>query len=155
MSLDPAASAQAEIEDDGGPVPHVLRGMTAGDVGFVLDSWRRSYDDAQHARAPSLAVYLRTQRAVIEQCLRTSEVTIAHWPDVADQILGWVCHRGDLGYPVVHYAFVKKDFRKRGLGRSLFEHAAGKAGPVWTTHSRRLEYWKRSHRIVFNPALIW
>lgn len=142
-------SAPDAVREETEPVPFELRGAKALDLPFVADSWRRSYEDAPSAKAPSLAEYIRTQRRVIETCLASSDTTIAHWPGDPDHILGWVSHRPG----VVHYVFVKQVYRRRGLGRALLEHAAGRDGTVWTTHARRLGYWQR--RIVFCPGLIF
>ena len=140
------------VRDVNDKVPHELRPAAAGDAPFVLDSWRRSYGDAQNAHAPSLETYIRAQRRVIEQCLSTSETAVAHWPGEPDHILGWVCYRPG-PKPVVHYLFVKQLYRGRGLGRALLDHAVGDANQLWTTHARKLGIWRR--RITFCPALIF
>jgi hypothetical protein len=95
-----------------------LRPGEPADLDFIVDSWRRSYDDAPNTRCPGgLPEYIATQRQVIEQCLKTSSVLVAY-PRAPEedtwQILGWVCFRkGPRSLTVLHYVYVKPSWRRK------------------------------------------
>jgi len=126
--------------------------MVAADLPFVMRSWHVSYRDSQYAKAPSKDAYYDAQRAVIEQALKAGDTLVAHWPGEPDHLLGFVCGRG----PVVHYVYVKQPYRRRRLGRSLFEHAVRDTREVYATHLLRVPAsWLIGRRINFNPSLIF
>ena len=144
----------------------VLRGAQAADLDFVRASWRRSYD---YRPCPGgVREYIETQSAVIEQCLRTSEVVIA-CPRPAEQhgqILGWVCARAS---DVIHYVFVKPYYRRNRIATALLNVVVQpRAQVVFTTHDfdnvphkrdgiRTIVAQARQRGLSFtyNPALIF
>lgn len=161
--MEPEASESPEQAPD-----VLLRPGEPGDMDFVASSWRRNYDAAyQSIVCPGgIGEYIATQSQVIDVCLRTSEVVVAHPPGRREQILGWCCYREP---SVVHYVFVKPYYRRAGIGRWLLRAALGRppVGPVvFTTHR-----WNFKHaegigaictrvqrdgvRIEYNPALIF
>jgi GNAT superfamily N-acetyltransferase len=108
---------------------------TEADVHLVRDSWRRSYSGpwSDFASSPNFDAFMRGQTTAMDLALASSEVVIACAPDCDDQILGWICFRR--AEPVLHYVFVKSDFRGHGLGSALFDAAFGReAQRVYTTH---------------------
>jgi|1185.fasta_scaffold518409_1 GNAT superfamily N-acetyltransferase len=99
-----------------------LRAFVEADRQLVRDSWRRSYSGpwSDFARAPTFDAFMRGQSAAMDHALASSEAVIACAPDLDDQILGWICFRRP---DVLHYLFVKTDFRGHGLGGALFAEA--------------------------------
>lgn len=147
----------------------VLRAAEPTDLAFIASSWRRNYDSAENTRCPGgIAEYIETQGAVIDQCLRSSNVTVACPPERTEQILGWCCHR--IG-PVIHYVYVKPYYRGAGIGMRLLGAAMYRdenppSRTVYVTHA-----WRRPHgegigvivgkartagiALSYNPALIF
>lgn len=159
-------------------IAFAIRPAEPGDLRFIEDSWRRSYDTSPLSRCPGgLPEYIVTQRQVIAQCLKTSRVLVAYPEEPADarwQVMGWICFRGD----VVHYLFTKPSFREKGIATALLraalvstlEEPTGTTTvlpeAVFTTHgTRRCEpegidallsrAQKLGVRIEYNPALIF
>lgn len=142
----------------------VLRAAEPTDLAFIASSWRRNYDSAENTRCPGgIAEYIETQGAVIDQCLRSSNVVVACPPERREQILGWMCWRGG---PVIHYVYVKPYYRGAGIGARLLGAAINQARTVYVTHA-----WRRPHgegigvivgkartagiALSYNPALIF
>ena len=99
------------------------RPATADDRRFVADSWIRSYRTA-HAAGMILyddwpIVMERSIRRVIarEGC----RVVVAYRPGETDRnadLYGWIAAEPEAR--LVHYAYVKKNFRRLGIARGLF-----------------------------------
>ena len=118
-----------------------LRTWTAGDEAFVRDSWRRKHEDQEASRYPNLHEYVRAQKAIVTECLRSSTVTVACLPDHEDQILGWVCHkrfadRRGREIAVVHFLYCKTCFAvpEFGVVEALWSAATQGAASTYHTH---------------------
>jgi GNAT superfamily N-acetyltransferase len=160
-------SPAAPEGNEGNDVRVGFRPAEPGDMHFVADSWRRSYIDYQHLRAPGgLAECVDTQQRVIMECLKTSSVLVAYpaEPEPSQQqILGWCCYRrGPLVDPpaglVLHYLYVKAPFRRHGIGRALFDAIEAERGQLYSTHLLPRQHrtgWLGQLRILHNPALIF
>lgn len=173
--------SEAPTDNPVNPDGFVLRKWDAEwDYAFIADSWRRSYDSAEHTGCPGgLEEYRRTQSAVIATCLGNSEVLVACAPERPQQILGWVCYRAPA---VIHYVFVKSYYRRHGLAVELLRHAVAEAwetfkgrrmdgdqgGTLYTSHTwRRPQYRgdganglmamaaRLNIEVRWNPALIF
>lgn len=148
-----------------------IRPGRPSDHHFIGESWRRHYSSSAWARCPGgLDEYIATQKAVIAQCLATSQVLVAY-PDMdehrePDQVLGWICYRAPA---TVHYLFVKPYYRRKGIGRNLLLAAlAVERWPdrLYATHGWRFPPGKgagitgllsrvKPTLIEYNPALIF
>lgn len=115
-------------------VDFLIRPSRPGDSHLIADSWRRSYEDSEFARTPSLDVYIRSQRAAVLMALEGGEAVVAHDPEDDDHLLGWLCFRRP---DVLHYIFVKDFSRGKGIGRALFQHVFPPGTErVYATHVR-------------------
>lgn len=113
-------------------IPWALRPGSAGDHGFVVDSWLTSYRDKARARSCG-DLYMREYKWKIREILKRADLLVAC--DVADPwlILGYAVTSavGDGGalhgkllheneyVRRVHYVFVKELYRREGIARSL------------------------------------
>ncbi len=139
-----------------------IRAAEPGDMDFVGSTWRRSYDRAEYARAPSLLTYIASQRAAIDRALAAATVDVAYSVEHPEVILGWVAHAERA---VLHYLYVKDRYRRLGIGQALLEHALGSdTREVFCSHHWRglpvasvlaAKAQERGVRLHFNPALIF
>ena len=123
----------------------------ASDFNFIIHSWLKSYQDTPVCRDIPGPVYFAGQGSHIEEILRNPETIgmIICAKDDPDQIMAYAIF--DNKVPVVHYVYVKNVFRKRGLGRMLFDIMRNhhKDKRLHCTHfSARL---KKKPYLVFNP----
>lgn len=85
----------------------------------------------------------------IDRLIERSFVTVAFFPEVPDEILGWACIEPDR--LALHFAFVKREYRRVGIGTGLvsglarcYTHQTDDVGHRFT----------RSIPLKFNPFLI-
>lgn len=118
------------------PLQVHIRPMNDTELPLVSDNWSRSFVTA----APSDTVRLRptatggalagwawyeAHRRYVQGLLQhvDTEVIVAT-PGSVDEAVGWCCFTRPAKHALVlHYTYVLRDFRRRGIGRALLEAA--------------------------------
>ena len=133
------------------PAAYALRAVRPDEMALVRDSWARSYGDPPTRPRPvqrpprGLAKWLwyrAIRRGIITPVMDEdgASVIVAVLPDVPDEVLGWLCYAPPGAHPLqLHYAYVKPDYRRRGVARQLMGAAlacADERGPVVSHHTR-------------------
>ncbi len=110
-------------------LPVLLRPAEANDAHMIYDSWLKSYA-AQNKDQPSWALY-PMQKTVVRRLLKDAVTLVAagNTPESQNDIYAWMCaQRSPSGLLIIHYAFTKMIFRKRGLFAALlggYDHLRG------------------------------
>ncbi len=107
---------------------------------FIMSSWLQSYRASPAGSRVRLDMqYYAWQHALSEVLLARSTVLVAR-PEGSDSFLnGWVCGEEWHGTPVVHYVYVKKAYRRAGMGEALVDGLLTELqcrGPGLFTHDR-------------------
>lgn len=104
---------------------HALRPAEPGDRGYVLQTWLESYRQSPWAhQLPEFAYWSRFGHVgLVEDVAFRSPVVVACLPETPSFIYGWCCHSAVPPEPVLHYMFVRHEFRRQGFGRLLWEAA--------------------------------
>lgn len=106
-----------------------VRDMREGDLNFIRSSWLRSNArTVPQALVPSDA-YFELHWEVAMGLLERPAVrcVMATDPNDDDHLVGWACGEpaGAARRPLLHFAYVKKPFRRHGVARLLVERAVG------------------------------
>jgi GNAT superfamily N-acetyltransferase len=119
----------------------VFRSMYRADYNFVLSSWAHSFKGSPWAGVVPNNDWHASMKNIIDQLqTRGSEVVMAVADDDRDQIMGYVCYEKSLaGIPVIHYIFVKDDFRREGLGTALLG-VTGNGSLIYTFRTEDSQY---------------
>lgn len=132
-----------------------VRQMVASDAPFVLDSWLTSFrDNNPEAKLVPSPVYRSMQRFCIDRILSKPDtrVLVACNPGAQWQILGWAAVGESAGQGVLHYLYIKQDYRGFDLTSFLAEPLRGRCR--WYSHrTPKLERVARSLGLTFNPYL--
>lgn len=115
----------------------VYRSLEPEDYNCILSDWAKSYKGSPWAGTVSNNHWHRTVKDTIDSLLsRGASVLLAVADDDTTQILGWVCYeKSASGVFVLHYIFVKDDFRGDGIAPSLLAKAGNE--PCIHTHKTR------------------
>lgn len=91
----------------------------ADEFPFIFDSWARSFRDSPYAGCIRNCDYDHVSRAGMAEIIDRAVVTVAvqDTPDGQRRIAGYAVYEPDR--KVLHYIYVKRDFRGMGVGRSL------------------------------------
>ena len=108
-----------------------IRRATPDDIIFVRASWHTNFWKLSARKHVTKNVYDPGQEKRINRLLFESHVLVAFFPEVPEEILGWVCMRQE----VLHYAYVKSTYRRRGIASGLvagqascYTHATDRGG---------------------------
>lgn len=119
-----------------------LRPVQPGDMGFIVNSWVRSYENSPFARALGPA-YLNLQDTIAKRIIAKEATLVLCLSDDPETIVGWAC----TGENVVHYVYVKSAWRKRGLAKRLLAPYMGRSDVAFThEQDGRVRRWLRKGR---------
>lgn len=113
-----------------------LRPARDGDQGFLVHSWLRSYQERGRNRYIPRDLYYsdRGHRGIVLRCLEASPSWVVEFASPAleePELLGFVCGGGHW----LHYVFVKRAWRGRGLSWQLFEAAGVSRDDLQVSHA--------------------
>jgi hypothetical protein len=96
--------------------PTFIRGPRKTDQSFIASTWIRQLG-ARGARGGDVG------RLVDQVMDRTdTRALIRHAPGDQDSIRGWVVYAYGYGVPLVHFVYVRKDYREKGYAAALLDH---------------------------------
>lgn len=98
------------------------RELTNTDIGFVFNSWLKSYKNSPIARCVPTSVFYSGQHKLIEHLIANSTTIVACSKEDPLQIFGYICASRVQGILVVHYIYVKQTYRMLGVGKMLLNH---------------------------------
>ena len=139
-------------------LPVEVREATPDDRGFIVQAWLRGYQRSPEVEVLTGPEYSPAQRDLINRILARGQAWIIFNREIPTQYFGFVVSERDssLEVAVVHWVYVKKEFRDLGLARALLLRATGAAKTIYYTHRapRRADEEKlRKRGARFNPYL--
>lgn len=138
-------------------LPLRIRPATNEDIGFIFNSWMRSYrDKGTGCKNVPTVIYDQNQHKLIERLLQNATTLIACNDEDPSQIFGYICAEYIQGAFVVHYAYTKHSMRKFGVFSHLlnaFQHDATVAGCY--THQTSVAYrLENKYQLIYHPYLL-
>lgn len=138
-------------------LPTKLRLADKEDVGFIFNSWLKSYRNSLFAKPISNTVFFAEHHKVIEKLAKTSQILVACNKEDPAQIYGYACAERVDGVFVLHYIYVKQHFRRFGIGKLLlnsFDHNFEEEAAVYTHHTKIAEKLAAKYSLVYHPYLL-
>lgn len=119
----------------------ILSRPTGDELALVFDAWVKSFRKSPWAGTVRNDLWVTVQRATIKGILdRGAVVTVALAPIVpgvheARRVMGYAVT--EPGLEVLHWLYVKDDYRRHGVGRALLNHMTdGWNRPRYTHRTR-------------------
>lgn len=103
--------------------PITYRRMEEGDTGFIFSTWLKSYRNSEWAKSMSNDVFFSNHKEIVRKILANpnTTVTLICANDAPDQIYGYVVAEIVGASAIVHFLYVKYNFRKMGMMGELME----------------------------------
>jgi len=118
-------------------IPVKLRPAGENDRNFIFSKWLKNYKfSSRFAKRIKNDVFYKWHQLILENILArpSCSIVIAHPTDDPDVNLGFICFETIEDLKVIHYVFVKPEFRNFGLGRTLYNHAMDDSIGGFFTH---------------------
>lgn len=134
-----------------------LRPYHAPDVPFIINSWLKAYKhNSGFGKLLTYDVYFQHHERLIKSLLTRAKVTVATDEEDPDLILGYLVYERPVTQaPVLHFCFVKKEFRLFGIFSQLLRHENLELSKCIATHltypGERLR--EKNVGMVYNPYL--
>ena len=123
-----------------------IRAARDGDMAFILDAWRKSYEGAPAVRGSDREHYRVEMTRTIRRLCDRGEVRIAVSPDDDDHLLGFaVFTRADDGAEL-HYVYVKQTFRGMGVAKALLADVPVRSFTFLSNTARPRKGWRYTPR---------
>lgn len=118
-------------------IPVKIRFAQDSDKNFIFSKWLKNYKfSSRFAKRIKNDVFYKWHQLILENILSrpSTTVLIAHPDDEPDVNLGFICYEDINDTKIIHYIFVKPEFRNFGLGRTLYNHAMNDSVGGYFTH---------------------
>lgn len=138
-------------------VPVRLRSANQEDVGFIFNSWLKSFKYSTFASNITNTVYYTNHHKIIEEQLKTKQTIIACNDSDPSQIYGFINAGSIDGVLCVNYIYVKQPFRNLGIGKTLlnaYNHDPSVAA-CYTHETRSSERLAAKYNMVYHPYLLY
>ena len=129
--------------------------QTQSDEAFLYNAWLKSYKDSPWGKPLINDIFYTNHKEIVKKLLSTSDVLLAVNPQNPDQIYGFAVLEKSPKVSLIHYVYVKYNFRKLGLARKLVEAMEPDTGKLkFVTHVPRDIAILKKFGMVFNPYLL-
>jgi len=98
-----------------------IRSVEKNDYPLIFNSWLKSLSKSFSLMDKDM--YYQGQHRLIERLLQTSKCHVAVDSEDESIIVGYLVESALQDVNVVHYIYVKKDFRNMGIAENLLENA--------------------------------
>jgi len=113
-----------------------IREYTPNDLNFILSKWLKNYKfSSRFTKNIKADIYYKWHHLILDNIMARPSCTIliANPMDEPDVNLGFICFETS-DSKVIHYTFVKPEFRNFGIGKRLFLEAMGDKTVGYFTH---------------------
>lgn len=97
-----------------------VREPTNSDTNFITNSWLESFRQGgyMNATVPN-RVYFNQHHRILEKIVPRSRILVACNSTDTRQVFGWICAELMDRHLVIHYIYIKDDFRQMGIASRL------------------------------------
>lgn len=97
-----------------------IRGRIAGDIEFITSSMLNYYKQySVFGKSLAKDVFMKNHSLQLNKVLKNAKLVVACDPEMPSNILGYIIAEKNSGLDLVHFAFVKKDLRGKGIATRL------------------------------------
>jgi GNAT superfamily N-acetyltransferase len=101
-----------------------IRACVPGDLDRILREWLSSFRSSPWAGVIPNNLYRKVYAETIRQLLsRGARIDVACYAEKPEIIVGFICYEMTPRDKILHYAFIRSDYRGNGIARALMNNA--------------------------------
>lgn len=132
--------------------------MRPDDIGFIFNSWLKSFRNSPWAKPMHNNVYFASHHALIDELIGHSKIYMACSKSNPAELYGYIVAGRIQGVFTVHYVYVKHAFRNLGIGKLLlncYSRAENELG-CYTHFTYHVSKHKLDEKaaLLYNPYLL-
>lgn len=135
----------------------VIREMIKDDYPIIFNSWLKSYSKeyVKHKNVPN-AIYYQGQHRLIEHLLASSSALVAVDEEDDNIVLGYCVGSKIDDTFIVHYIYVKKDFRGMNIASSILRYAGvtPESNMVYTHYTPSGAALAQKFNAIYHPYIL-
>lgn len=140
------------------PLEYITRHMKDEDKSFIYNSFLQSYHKQYPVKYIPPTIYYKAQSEEIEFLLRKSNVSMAVFPEDADEIMGYAIYEYASDALILHYIYIKNMVRRKYLATNLIKSLLGDNKLIIFTHMfddfPKVKYKIPQVRMVYDPFFL-
>lgn len=138
--------------------PLLVRRASKPDLRFITSSWLKSNRDAPMVQGIPNTVYYHYHHKILEELIPRSLVLVACDPEDTGYIYGWACAEVVDTALVVHYVYVRYDWRRKGVAKAMMDVLMDAESPPAVIHTHRTHTARkilRNKTWIYNPYMLF
>ena len=137
-------------------LPVEVRSLIETDYNFIFNSWLKAYRNARAVVEVNQTIYYQEHHKLIEKLLTRGQTLIIGAAGDPATIYGYINYEFVQGLFVLHFAYIKHDFRTLGLFKELMKatgHDFSLAG-CYTHKIKASGILEDKWNLVFHPYIL-
>lgn len=137
-------------------LPVEVRALIETDIAFIFSSWLKAFRNSKFATEINQNVYFSEQHKLVEKLLGRAQTLVIGAANDPATVYGYICYEYIQGIFVLHFAYVKHDFRTLGLFKQLMAHTNHDFNTLGMyTHRIRGGYvLEDKYNLIYSPYLL-
>lgn len=136
------------------------RPLKLPDMNFIYSTWLKSYRQSEWAKDITNDVFFSQHKEIIDKILArpTTKIIVICNPDDEDQIYGYLVHEHTVSGSIIHFAYIKYNFRKFGIMSALLGDLGytTSVSPIFISHlPRYYDSLKTKFNLIYSPYLMF
>lgn len=102
-------------------LPVEVRRTIDSDIPFIFNSWLKAYRNAKAVAEVTQNVYFSEHHKLVEKLLKRGQTLVVGAANDPATVYGYINYEHVQGLFVLHFAYIKHDFRHLGLFKELMK----------------------------------
>lgn len=137
-------------------LPVEIRALIDSDLPFIFNSWLKAYRNAKAVAEVNQNVYFSEHHKLIERLLQRGKTLVIGAAGDPATVYGYINYEEVQGIFVLHFAYVKHDFRTLGLFKELMkatQHDFSGAG-MYTHKLKSSSILESKWNLLYSPYIL-
>ena len=137
-------------------LPVEVRAVIDADIPFIFNSWLKAFRNARAVSEISQNVYFSEQHKLIEKLLSRGKTLVISNSNDPATIYGYICYEYVQNIFVLHFVYIKHDFRTLGLFTELMKATSNDFSSLGMySHKTRIGHLlEDKYNLIYHPYIL-